>query len=355
VSIDLRFDFQQGGFTTKLALELSSTGITAIFGPSGSGKTSLLRAIAGLDRHSGSFVSVSGAVWQDGSFFVPVHQRPLGVVFQEASLFNHLDVQGNIEFGRKRAGLELGKNQISSIIEMLDLENLLQRRPNNLSGGELQRVALARALAVEPKLLLLDEPLASLDEKRKNEILPYLEMLHRESNIPMLYVTHSLNEVSRLADQMAVLEDGEVVASGTVAELFTRMDLVMGQDDQASTLIDTEVGQHDDQFGLSTLVCAGGEFTVAKLDAAIGTAARLRVFARDVSVTLSKQVDTSIQNIFAAEMVDSKSLGEAYVLVSLNFAGQILIARLTQKSFSELDLKTGKKVFAQVKSVALVA
>jgi molybdate transport system ATP-binding protein len=355
MSIELRFDFQQGGFSTKVELELASNGITAIFGPSGSGKTSLLRAIAGLDHHQGSFVSVSGTIWQDGNHFVPVHKRPLGVVFQQASLFSHLDVMENIEFGRKQAGLPMGNNETSSIIEMLDLRNLLHRRPANLSGGELQRVALARALTVEPELLLLDEPLASLDEKRKNEILPYLETLHRESKIPILYVTHSLNEVSRLADQMVVLEGGKVVASGTVAELFSRMDLVMGQDDQASTLVDAEVVKHDDQFGLSTLVCSGGDFTVAKFDAAIGSVARLRVFARDVSVTLSRQMDTSIQNIFDVKIVDFKPQGTAHVLVSLDFSGQTLFARLTQKSFSELDLKPGKKVFAQVKSVALVA
>lgn len=355
MSIDLRFDFQQGGFSTKLALELPSNGITAIFGPSGSGKTSLLRAIAGLDRYQGSFVSVSGAIWQDDSCFVPVHQRPLGVVFQEASLFAHLNVQENIEFGRKRAGLAVGNGETSAIIEMLDLGSLLKRHTINLSGGEQQRVALARALAVEPKLLLLDEPLASLDEKRKNEILPYLDTLHRESEIPMLYVTHSLNEVSRLADQMVMLEAGEVVAIGTVAELFARMDLVMGQADQASTLVDTKLSRHDDRFGLSTLACAGGEFTISKLDAAIGSAARLRVFARDVSVTLSRQLDTSIQNIFDVEVLESKPQGASHVLVSLDFAGQIMFARLTQKSFSELDLKPGKRVFAQVKSVALVA
>lgn len=355
MSINLRFGFQQGDFATKLALELSSDGITAIFGPSGSGKTSLLRAIAGLDQHSGSLVEVSGTVWQDGDRFVPVHQRPLGMVFQEASLFNHLDVQQNINFGRNRAGLALDSNETESIVQMLDLEELLHRRPSNLSGGEKQRVALARALAVEPELLLLDEPLASLDEKRKNEVLPYLERLHAESKIPILYVTHSLSEVSRLADQMVVLEAGEVVANGTVAELFSRMDLVMGQDDQASTLVDTEVAKHDDQFGLSTLCCSGGDFTVAKFDAALGSAARLRVFARDVSITLSKQTDTSIQNIFEVEVIDSKRRGTSHVLVSLNFSGQILLARLTQKSFSDLGLAPGKNVFAQVKSVALIA
>ena len=355
MTIKIGFDFQQGQFSLKLAHEFSSKGITAVFGPSGSGKTTLLRAIAGLDRYSGSFVSVSGNNWQDGDHFVPVYQRPLGMVFQQANLFNHLDVRQNIEFGRKYAGLGLRDKKFEQIIEMLDLGDLMHRRPVNLSGGEQQRVSLGRALAVEPKLLLLDEPLASLDQKRKNEIMPYLEALHRESKIPMIYVTHSLNEVSRLADNMLVLDSGRILATGSVTELFARADLSLGQDDQASTLIDTKVLEHDEEFCLSTLVFAGGEFTVAKLDLAVGSQARLRVFARDVSLTLTRQTDTSIQNVFAAEVVDAQLQGTAYVLVRLKVDDQMLLARLTRKSFSQLALEPGKQVFAQVKSVALVA
>ena len=339
----------------KLAHELSSKGITAVFGPSGSGKTTLLRAIAGLDRHSGSFVSVSGSVWQDDNRFVPVHQRPLGMVFQQANLFDHLNVRQNIEFGCKQARLNLQDQAIEQIVEMLDLGDLMHRRPVNLSGGEQQRVSLGRALAVEPELLLLDEPLASLDQKRKNEIMPYLEALHRESKIPMVYVTHSLSEVSRLADNMLVLDSGRILATGSVAELFARADLSLGQDDQTSTLIDTTVQGHDETFGLSALAFGGGEFTVAKLDSSVGAKARLRVFARDVSLTLTRQTDTSIQNIFAAEVVDAHAQDDAYELVRLKIADQIMLARLTRKSFSQLALEPGKKVFAQVKSVALVA
>ena len=228
-TIQARFRIAYPGFAVEADLNLPGKGISALFGHSGSGKTTLLRAIAGLERHPGGYLAVNGEVWQDQRTFLPTHQRPLGYVFQEASLFPHLTVRRNLEFGQKRARAGVGAAErhadLEQTAELLGIGPLLERLPEGLSGGERQRAAIARALLTRPRLLLMDEPLAALDFQRKAEILPYLERLHDELDIPVLYVSHSPDDVARLADHLVLLQDGQVAASGPLSATLARLDL----------------------------------------------------------------------------------------------------------------------------------
>ena len=353
MTISARFKTGPPGFTLDVDLEIPARGITALFGPSGCGKTSLLRAIAGLDRHAAGYLKIDQAVWQSADHFVPVHRRALGYVFQEASLFTHLNVRENLEYGAKRSDLDQ-PSLTDSVVGMLDLNNLLERRPDTLSGGERQRVAIGRALAAQPSLLLMDEPLAALDHKRKQEILPYLESLHESLEIPMIYVSHSIDEVARLADHMILMESGKIIATGPIGDLLTRFDLPMAHDHDAGALIEATVAAQDHQYHLTMLQFAGGQLAVMQRDLEIGSAVRLRVAARDVSLTLERQADTSILNIFPATVAEIATEGQSHMLVRLQLGDTNLLASVTRKSADVLQLKQGKAVFAQVKSVALL-
>ena len=226
-AIHAQFKLAYSGFTLDVDLDLPGRGVTALFGHSGSGKTALLRCIAGLERANSGFLAVNGRVWQDDSqrVYLPTYQRPLGYVFQEASLFPHLNVRRNLEYGMKRVPASERRASLEQAISLLGIGNLLTQLPDTLSGGERQRVAIARALAVSPQLLLMDEPLAALDQARKQEILPYLEQLHGELNIPILYVSHAADEVARLADHIVVMEAGKVLANGPLSDTLSRLDL----------------------------------------------------------------------------------------------------------------------------------
>ncbi|NNK32184.1 MAG: molybdenum ABC transporter ATP-binding protein, partial [Xanthomonadales bacterium] len=219
MSIEARFRFGHGDFRLDVDLELPGRGVTSVFGPSGCGKTSLLRAIAGLDRHVDAYLRVGDICWQDEQRFVPTHRRRLGYVFQEPSLFDHLDIRGNIAYGMKRSPPGERRVRFDEAVELLDLSRFLARRPADLSGGERQRVSIARALASSPRLLLMDEPLAAVDVTRKQEILPYIESLHRELDIPVLHVSHLPEEVARIADHLLLMENGRVKASGPAQDL----------------------------------------------------------------------------------------------------------------------------------------
>jgi len=336
-------------------LSVPAEGVTALFGPSGCGKTTLLRAIAGLEYHRGGFLQVGDMTWQEGERFVPAHRRPLGYVFQEASLFDHLTVRGNLEYGVKRVPQAERKVSMEQAIELLGIGHLLERRPDTISGGERQRVAIARALAVSPRLLLMDEPLAALDLNRKREILPYIESLHNELDIPVIYVSHSPGEVARLADHLVMLEAGRVVATGAIQDMLTRLDLPLAHGSDAEALIKATVAGHDDEYELTYLDFAGGRFTVTRKDLTVGSKVRLRVAARDVSLTLEHQSGTSILNIFPATVAEITDEGPAQVTVRLLLGSVPLLARVTRKSASVLDLKPGKSVYAQAKSVALLS
>jgi len=354
VTIEARFCIDQGDFRLDVDLSLPAQGISSLFGPSGCGKTTLLRAIAGLERHAGGFLKVGGMTWQDQHTFVPPHRRPLGYVFQEASLFDHLDVRGNLEYGVKRIAQSDRRVSLETAIELLEIGRMLERIPNTLSGGERQRVAIARALAVSPRLLLMDEPLAAVDISRKQEILPYIESMHRELDIPVIHVSHLPEEVSRLADHLVLMEAGRVTAAGDVHEVFTRLDLPLALETDAAAIIEAVVAGHDEQYQLTRLDFPGGEFTVARQDIAVGSPVRLQLAARDVSLTLEQQTGTSILNIIPAIVDEVSSDGGAQATIRLRASNIPILARITRKSAIELGLEAGKPVYAQVKSIALL-
>lgn len=355
-AIRARFKLNYAGFSLDVDLDLPGRGVIALFGHSGSGKTTCLRAIAGLERAPGGYLEVNGEVWQDDSrgLFLPTYQRPLGYVFQEASLFPHLNIQRNLEYGLKRVPEQDRRVSLDKAIELLGIGHLLDRLPGVLSGGERQRVGIARALAVSPRLLLMDEPLAALDLKLKGEILPYLERLHDELSIPVLYVSHSPDEVAQLADYMVLMDNGKTVASGPIKELLARLDLPLAHGDEAGVVIDTVVDEHDETYHLTRLDFAGGAISVARQPHDLGHRLRLRIHARDVSLSLERHIDSSILNILPAKVVEIADENPAQVMVRLDAGGVPLLARITRKSSAQLGLKPGMAVFAQVKSVALL-
>ena len=354
MTICARFRIDRGAFVLDAELGVPGNGITVLFGPSGCGKTTLLRAIAGLDHHQGGFLQVGDMTWQADGLFVPPHRRALGYVFQEASLFDHLTVRGNLEYGVRRVPETTRKVSMEQAITQLGIEDLLERRPDTLSGGERQRVAIARALAVSPRLLLMDEPLAALDLNRKREILPCIETLPRALDIPVIYVSHSPDEVARLADHLVMLEAGRVVATGAVQDMLTRLDLPLAHGSDAEALFEATVVGHDDEYALTYLDFAGGRFTVTRRDLTPGSHVRLRVAARDVSLTLVHQSGTSILNIFPATVEAINDEGPAQATVRLLLGRVPMLARITHKSAAVLDLKPGRQVYAQIKSVALL-
>ena len=355
--IALRFDVARPGFAMQVALELPGRGVTALFGHSGSGKTTILRAVAGLERHANGYLEVNGDVWQDDArgIYVPTHRRALGYVFQEASLFTHLSVQGNLDFVRKRSKSQ-APALFDHVLALLGIEHLLARRTTGLSGGERQRVAIARALLTQPKILLMDEPLAALDGKRKEEVLPYLERIHAELDIPMLYVSHAAEEVARLADHVVLLDDGKVLASGPAADTLARIDLSLGLEIDAGVLVEGTVQAVDGTYELLQLDAAGGTLYVAHAALALGTRLRLRILARDVSVALARPQDSSVLNQLQATVAAAwPASTPAHVIVRLDAGGTAILARITRRSYDHLRLDIGQPVWAQVKAVALLS
>ncbi|MBK9062071.1 MAG: molybdenum ABC transporter ATP-binding protein [Acidobacteria bacterium] len=344
------------GFDLDVDFDLPGRGVSALFGASGSGKTTMLRCMAGLERAPDAFLAVAGEVWQDETrgVFVPTFRRPLGYVFQEASLFSHLSVRHNVDYGRRRVLPAERRVAREKAIELLGIGHLLDRMPDHLSGGERQRVAIARALAASPRLLLLDEPLAALDLQRKREVLPYLERLHGELEIPLIYVSHQPDEVARLADHLVLLDRGRVTASGPLAELLTRLDLSLAHGDTAGAVIEATVAAHDEAFHLTYLEFAAGRVSIPREDLSAGTRRRVRVLARDVSVTLAPQTGTSILNILPARVAGLVEEKPGQVMVRLDAAGTALLARVTAKSVSQLGLREGQSVYAQIKGMAML-
>lgn len=362
--IRARFRLERGEFTLDVDLTLPGRGVSALCGPSGSGKTTCLRAMAGLERAPRGHFTIGQEgcqeVWQDEAqgLFVPPHRRALGVVFQEASLFAHLSVRRNIEFGQRRVAPRRSdgerRNAVAEVAELLGIAALLERSPGQLSGGERQRVAIARALLASPRILLMDEPLAALDVRRKLEILPYLERLHGELSIPIVYVSHSPDEVARLADHLVLLERGAVVASGPLNAVLSRTDLPSAFGDDAGVVIEARVAEHEaDQ--LTRLEFAGGRIFVSARQEPVGTLLRCRVHARDVSLTLAPQQHSSILNCVAATVRGvAPTATPGHVLVSLDVAGAPLLARVTRRSAERLAIVPGLALRAQIKSVALL-
>jgi molybdate transport system ATP-binding protein len=353
VSVAARFALAWPGFALDVDLDLPGSGVTALFVQSGCGKTTLLRCIAGLERGAGRLI-VNGETWQDDARFMPTHQRPLGYVFQDARLFAHLDVARNLDFGLRRSrGAATVKRD--AIIELLGLGPLLDRLPERLSGGEQQRVAIARALLAAPRLLLMDEPLASLDHARKQEFLPWLERLRDELDIPLIYVSHAPDEVARLADHIVVMDAGRAVAQGPLAETLARIDLPIKLGEDAGAVFAATVAERDAEWHLARVEFDGGELWVRDNGTPVGRAVRVRILARDVSIANSRHDDVSIMNLLPATVVAHAAEDHpSQVLVQLRVGETLLLGRLTRRSAQRLDLAPGREVWVQIKAVALV-
>ncbi|MGE7962274.1 molybdenum ABC transporter ATP-binding protein [Pseudomonas sp. NPDC089918] len=358
--IHARLKLNYSGFSLDVDLQLPGRGVTALYGHSGSGKTTCLRCIAGLEQAGQGFIQVNDEVWEDSDkgIFVPPHKRALGYVFQEASLFPHLSVRANLEFGLRRIPRQQRRVDMAHATELLGIGHLLARDPQNLSGGERQRIGIARALLTSPKLLLMDEPLAALDTQRKNEILPYLQRLHDELDIPVLYVSHSQDEVARLADHLVLLSNGKALASGAIGETLARLDLPLALGDDAGVVIEGHVSAYDADYQLLTLQLPNTELSirVAHSPMAEGQALRCKVQARDVSLSLQGVEQSSILNRLPVTVISEIGADNAaHVLIRLNAAGTPLLARITRYSRDQLSLHPGQQLWAQIKAVAVLA
>ncbi len=388
--IEVRLHLARARFTLNVDLSLPARGVTALFGPSGCGKTTLLRALAGLERAAGR-VAWGDEVWQDDAQgrFVPTHRRALGYVIQESVLFPHLDVRRNLAYGQRRVAAAERRIALEPVIALLGIGALLDRRTDTLSGGERQRVAIARALATSPRLLLMDEPLAALDARRKAELLPYLDRLHLELGIPIVYVGHAIDEVARLADHLVLMDAGRVSAQGPVADMLARLDLPVAYGDDAGVVLDGVVGERDARWHLVRLDvdgAAGGsaegpatgladEATRCLTDEParrpidepacrlwardtglpLGQRVRLRVLARDVSLACTPQTGTSIGNQLRGRIeAIADDEHPALVLVRVRVGTAPVVARLTRRSMQALALAVGLPVWVQVKTVALL-
>jgi len=352
VTVDIRHEL--GDFALDANFE-SAGRLTALFGPSGSGKSTLISLIAGLLRPGKGRIAIDGRVLVDiaAGTFVPMHKRRIGMVFQDARLFPHLSVAGNLRYGRWFTPPAERYANIDAVVELLGIGHLLHRRPAKLSGGEKQRVAIGRALLASPKLLLMDEPLASLDEARKAEILPYIERLRDETKIPIVYVSHSVAEVARLASDVVVLAQGKVVAAGPTNAIMQRLDLLPAEErGEGGAVLDTRVLRHDEAFGMSVLGSAVGEIRVPRLARPAGASVRLRIRARDVMIATEQPAGLSALNILPGTVV-AISPGEGpSVEVGIDCNGVTVLARITEQSRQALKLQLGSKVFAVVKTVS---
>lgn len=357
-TLTARFDVQYATFHLRAAVDIPMQGVTAIFGPSGCGKTTFLRCMAGLERSSRGVIRFGDVVWQDEArrIFLPVVKRPIGYVFQEPRLFPHLSVRANLMYGFKRIPRKQRRLSVEGIVEILDLHGLLTRRPHHLSGGEQQRVAIGRALLTSPALLLMDEPLSSLDMTRKNEILPFLQRLNQDLRVPVLYVSHDLNEILQLADHVVVIKEGDVVATGTIQDVFARLDLPgLVEPNVVGAVIETMVAAHEPQFGLTRVEFSGRSLCIPQQALPVGTSLRVQILARDVSLVVGVPASqSSVLNALEARVIEIReSRSDPYTVKVKLDVGCPLLAMITRKSLHQLKLHPGQKVQAHFKAVAL--
>jgi molybdate transport system ATP-binding protein len=334
-SIELRHSILRGDFRLEVNTVIPSSGVTGVFGESGSGKTTLLRCIAGLEG------------FEKGS--LPVHRRRIGYVFQEPQLFAHLSVRKNIEYGmRRNANSDVSVDEIATLF---DIDALMNRAVSGLSGGEAQRVSIARVLCQSPQLILMDEPLSALDERRRNEVLPYLDRLHAKSSVPIIYVSHNIDEICRLSDHLLVVDKGKIVAEGELADTLARIDLPQLGGHNAGAVIEAAQLRYDEEYDLTLFGFAGGEIWVAGHHES--TDVRLRISASDVSLCRVAAEETTILNTLPAVIEETAEESSSTVLVRLRLGDQALVARITRRSLKALDLCVGDEVFAQIKSVTV--
>ena len=391
--ITARFQLNYGDFRFDVDLILPDSGVTVLLGSSGCGKTTLLRCMAGLEHAPNGYFGINGTFWQhsEKNLFVPTHQRNLGYVFQDANLFPHLTVKDNLLFGLKRlsnkehflnlfalsvlrqAQYPLGhkderiistdrpelvegrtKNNVDIITDLLGIGHLLDRMPDRLSGGEKQRVAIARALVLNPDILLMDEPLASLDSKRKQEVMPYLLRLQQEFAIPIVYVTHSQEEAAQLADTLVLMKNGHVQASGKVSDTLGRIDLPLSKEKDAAVVWQAVITRHEPEYRLTNVESKGGNLSLPMIDRPLGTKLRVQIHARDVSITLQAPRQTSILNVLPATITGITDDQDGQIVVQLQ-AGQLtLLSHVTRKSAQLLVLKPDLPVFVQIKGTSLL-
>ena len=351
-----RFDVRFPAFHLNVDVDVPMSGITAIFGPSGSGKTTLLRCLAGLERAPHGFMQFGEEVWQDERVgrCLPLYKRPIGYVFQEPRLFPHYDVRANLLYGYKRTPVDERRIAIERVVEILGINHLLDRRIHKLSGGEQQRVAIGRALLTSPKLLLLDEPFASLDIQRKQELLPFIRRLPEELHVPVMYVSHAIAEILQLADRVVLLKEGHVVGIGALNEVFTSLDFrgTFGPH-RIGAILDARVTSHDPQYGLTQLEFMGQSLFVPLQPVAIGQPVRVHILSSDVTLVVERvNSPTSVLNILEATIVEIREIDHTSVDVLLDI-GAPLVASITKKSLVTLGLKSRQQVFAHIKAVAL--
>jgi molybdate transport system ATP-binding protein len=353
-TLKLNVALQRPAFMLDVKVDLPLGGITALFGPSGAGKTTLLRIIAGLERAATGTVALDGETWQGDGAYVPAHRRRIGYVFQDGRLFPHLTVERNLRFASERASRAAVAPALDfdAAVAALDLRGLLQRRTASLSGGEQQRVAIARALLANPRLLLMDEPLSSLDTARKREILPHVESLPHRFGVPVIYVTHNVDEVVRLANDVVLIAGGRVGALGEVTEVFERPDLaeLTGGLESGSVLRGVVTAYED---GIATLRVGAQQLRVPMADAPIGATRRIRIHSRDVAVATLRPRQLSIRNVLAARILSVDSGPSMNIELKLDVDGEHLRARITRDALEELELAPGLEVFALIKTVAL--
>jgi len=358
-NLEARFQISYDEFNLEINLTVPTEGVTVIYGPSGCGKTTLLRCLAGLEKSENGYLKFGEKIWQDESngIFIPPHQRSIGTVFQEARLFPHLSVRENLLYGLNRTLKEKRKIPVEQVVEILNLGHLLSRSLKGLSGGEQQRIAIGRAILTSPDLLIMDEPLANLDVQRKLEIIPFLLRLRDDLGLPIIYVSHSINEVLQLVDTIVVMKEGRKLVSGSINEVLSQTDLpgYFGQP-LAGTVLETKVVQHDLSFNLTLVNFNGQSLYVPKQSASIGDGLRLLIRANDVSIVLErKNIRTSVLNILEARIVEISEAdhGGYSINIKLDIGGPLL-ATITKKSFTQLDLRPGQTIFAHIKAVKMM-
>lgn len=356
MSVEINLRHPLADFTLDVQFSIESNSVTALFGPSGAGKSTIINFIAGLQRPAEGKISINGKVVENSATGISVspRHRHIGYVFQQPRLFPHLTVEKNLLFGWRRAQNRVNEDEVKKLISLLGIEPLISRKPHALSGGEKQRVALGRAILSNPEMLLLDEPLAALDHKRRDDILPYIERLRNEQRIPILYVSHSIDEVTRIADQIHIINHGKLVASGSIADIFSRIDLypITGRF-EAGAIIDGEIVNHLSDLSLSQVAFGNQMLTVPEIDGKVGDAIRVRVRSRDIIISRVQPTEISANNVLQGKILDIKTDGGPYADLQLQCGQTKLIARITRHSSERLELVVGMLVFAVIKSVTI--